>query len=48
MVIEGAVKHWALGQDEAAAPLLRPGREPVHADGCVSAQCLAYDALFQP
>jgi quercetin dioxygenase-like cupin family protein len=52
VVIEGTVKHWALGQDEAAAPLLRPGsywfqdREPVHADGCVSAQCLVVVRTF--
>ncbi len=45
-VIEGEMKHWARGEQEADAPVLGPGSysfQPggeAHADSCLADQCL--------
>jgi mannose-6-phosphate isomerase-like protein (cupin superfamily) len=48
VVLEGTMKHWLEGQDEASAPLLgpgsywfQPGGQP-HADGCLSDRCVMH------
>lgn len=48
VVLEGNVKHWLEGEDQDAAPLLKPGSywyQPAgerHADACLSDSCVLY------
>jgi hypothetical protein len=48
VVIQGAMKHWAKGEDEAQAPRLGPGSwwyqpgKQVHTDACLAEECVIY------
>ncbi len=48
LVVQGTVKHWVSGEDERAARALGPGSYwfqaggEVHADACLSDECLVY------
>lgn len=54
VVLQGTVKHWAEGEQEATSPLLRPGSywfQPprlVHTDSCVDAsgECMIFAHNF--
>lgn len=48
VVVQGTMKHWAKGEDEAKAPRLGPGSwwyqpgKQVHTDACLDDECVLY------
>ena len=48
VVVQGTMKHWAKGEDEAKAPRLGPGSwwyqpgKQVHTDACLDDECVIY------
>ena len=48
LVVQGSMKHWLVGEDERSARTLGPGSYwfqaggEVHADACLSDECLVY------